>query len=245
MDNQTGWWNKIVAVDLDKDGDEDYVLGNLGLNYKYHATIDEPFEVYAHDFDENGTTDIVLGYYNQGTCYPVRGRQCSSEQMPMIADMFKTYEEFGMADIHSVYGDKLKDALHLRANNFASSILLNEGNGQFQLKNLPSKAQIAPINGIIAADFDFNGTVDLLLAGNLFQAEVETGRADAGRGLLMLGDGKGNFNPVSQEESGLFAPMDVKDLGMLYTGPNQSRILLVANNNFGMQTFAETLSKKP
>lgn len=245
LDNQTGWWNKIVAVDLDKDGDEDYVLGNLGLNYKYHATTDEPFEVYAHDFDENGTTDIVLGYYNQGTCYPVRGRQCSSEQMPMIADMFKTYEEFGMADIHSVYGDKLKDALHLKANNFASSILFNKGNGQFQLKNLPSKAQIAPINGIIAADFDFNGTVDLLLAGNLFQAEVETGRADAGRGLLMLGDGKGNFNPVSQEESGLFAPMDVKDLGMLYTGPNRSRILLVANNNFGMQTFAETLSKKP
>ena len=245
LELQTGWWNKIVAVDLDKDGDQDYVLGNLGLNYKYHASFDEPFEVYAHDFDDNGTTDIVLGYYNQGTCYPVRGRQCSSEQMPMIADKFKTYEEFGMADIHTVYGDELKEALHLKAHNFASSILLNEGGGKFSLTQLPNQAQIAPVNGIIATDFDRNGTIDLLLAGNLFQAEIETGRADAGRGLLMLGDGKGNFNPVSQAVSGLFAPMDVKDLGMLYTGPNQPRILLVANNNFGMQTYAETLARGP
>ena len=245
MGQQTGWWNNITAVDIDQDGDQDYVLGNLGLNYKYHASEEEPFEVYAHDFDDNGTTDIVLGYYNEGTCYPVRGRQCSSEQMPMIAEKFKTYEEFGMADIHQVYGEKLAEALHLKATNFASSILINEDGEKFTLKQLPIHAQIAPVNGIIATDLDRNGTVDLLLAGNLFQAEVETGRADAGRGLLLLGNGKGGFEAVSQEESGFFAPMDVKDLKMIYTGPNAARIILVANNNFGMQTFAETLTEVP
>jgi hypothetical protein len=242
MAQQVGWWNKVIAVDIDQDGDQDYILGNLGLNYKYHASAEEPFEVYAHDFDESGTTDIVLGYYNEGTCYPVRGRQCSSEQIPMIAEKFKTYEEFGMADIHQVYGEKLSDALHLKATNFASSILINENGENFTLKQLPIQAQFAPVNGIIATDFDRNGTMDLLLAGNLFQAEVETGRADAGRGLLLLGNGKGDFEAVSQAESGFFAPMDVKDIAMLYTGPNSARIILVANNNFGMQTFAETLS---
>lgn len=244
MDKQTGWWNKIVAVDIDKDGDQDYVLGNLGLNYKYNASQEEPFEVYAHDFDENGSTDIVLGYYNDGAIYPVRGRQCSSEQMPMIAEKFKSYEDFGVADIKKVYGEKLNEALHLNAHNFASSILINENGENFTLKPLPSRAQFSPIFGIVASDFDQNGSIDLLLAGNLFQAEVETGRADAGRGLLLLGDGKGDFESVPQDELGLLAPLDVKDLAMLYTGPNKPRMILVANNNFGMQLFAETLRKK-
>lgn len=242
LDEQSGWWNKIVAKDIDQDGDEDYIIGNLGLNYKYHASVEEPFEVYAHDFDENGTTDIVLGYYNDGTCYPVRGRQCSSEQMPKIAEDFVSYEEFGVADMENVYGDKLDDALHLKANNFSSSILINEGNMQFTLKALPTRAQFAPINGIVAEDFDKNGTVDILVAGNLFQAEVETGRADAGRGLLLLGNGKGDFEEVSNQESGILAPLDVKDLAILNTGPNQARIILVANNNFAMQAFMETLN---
>ena len=133
--------------------------------------------------------------------------------------------------------------MHLKAHNFASSILINNGS-DFKLVPLPTKAQFSPVNGIISSDFDDNGTMDLLLAGNLFQAEIETGRADAGRGLLMLGDGKGNFKPVSQQTSGFYAPLDAKDLALLYTGPNNARIVLVANNNFGMQTFAETMYLK-
>ncbi|MEQ8623422.1 MAG: VCBS repeat-containing protein [Vicingaceae bacterium] len=243
LDKETGWWNKIVAVDIDQDGDQDYVIGNLGLNYKYHASKEEPFEVYAHDFDENGSIDIVLGYYNDGTVFPVRGRQCSSEQMPMIAEKFETYESFGEANIQDVYGDKLKEALHLTARNFASSVLINEGKGKFRLKQLPTKAQFAPVNGIIAKDFDKNGTVDLLLAGNLFQAEVETGRADAGRGLLLLGDGNGGFKPVSLIESGFHAPMDVKDLALLGTGPTTPDMILVGNNDFGLQIFSENKAR--
>lgn len=239
MEEQTGWWNKIVAIDLDQDGDEDYVLGNLGLNYKYHASKEEPFHIYAHDFDESGSIDIVLGYYNQGTCYPVRGRQCSAEQMPMIAEKFETYEEFGTADIKTVYGEKLEEALHLEAYNFASSILWNEGEGNFNLKPLPIEAQFAPINGIVAEDFDKNGTIDLLLAGNLFQSEVETGRADAGRGLLLFGDGKGGYEVITKSKSGFYAPMDVKDLAIISAGPNSKRTILVANNNLRMQLFTE------
>jgi len=241
LDRETGWWNKVLETDLDGDGDSDYVLGNLGLNYKYQAAEDEPFEVYAHDFDENGSIDIVLGYYNDGKAFPVRGRQCSSEQMPMIAEKFETYEEFGMADLREIYGDKLDQALNYKARNFASSILINRGNNSFELKPLPPRAQFAPVNGIVANDFDGNGTIDLLLAGNLFQAEVETGRADAGRGLVLLGDGKGNFEEVSVQKSGIFAPFDVKDLAMLTGNPNKPRIILVANNNYGLQLFIENL----
>lgn len=242
MEAVTGWWNKVVAADIDQDGDMDYILGNLGLNYKYKASKQEPFEVYAHDFDQNGSIDIVLGYYNKGTAFPVRGRQCSSEQMPMIAEKFKTYEEFGNANLRDVYGDMLDDALHLEANNFASSIMMNDGNGNFTLSALPTKAQFSPINGIIASDFNFDGNIDLLLAGNLFQAEVETGRADAGRGLLLLGNGEGEFEEVSIQKSGFLAYLDAKDIAMLSTGPGSGRMIIVANNNAAMQIFRETLA---
>jgi len=243
MQAETGWWNKIEAADIDQDGDLDYILGNLGLNYKYKASKQEPFEVYAHDFDKNGTIDIVLGYYNDGTAFPVRGRQCSSEQMPMIAEKFKTYEDFGNANLRDVYGDMLDEALHLEANNFASSVMYNEGDGSFKLKALPTKAQFAPINGIVSSDFNFDGNIDLLLAGNLFQAEVETGRADAGRGLLLIGNGEGDFEEVSIQESGFLAYLDAKDIAMLSTGPGNGRIVLVGNNNASLQIFLETLAR--
>jgi len=243
LEEESGWWNKIIATDIDDDGDDDYVIGNLGLNYKYRASVAEPFEVYAHDFDDNGSIDIVLGYYNNGTAFPVRGRQCSSEQMPIIAEKFKTYEEFGEADLRDVYGDKLDRALHLKAKNFASSVLYNEGNGSFKLVELPIKAQFAPINGIIATDFNYDGNKDLLFAGNLFNAEVETGRADAGRGLLMLGNGLGDFEDVSIKEAGFLAHLDAKDLALLETGQGIGRLIIVANNNSGMQIYAETLAR--
>ncbi|MCH8905411.1 MAG: VCBS repeat-containing protein, partial [Bacteroidetes bacterium] len=95
--NSTGWWNKIIEGDFDKDGDMDYVAGNLGLNYKYTATVEEPLHIYCYDFDRSGTFDIVLGYYNGGTCYPVRGRQCSSQHMPFIPQKFPNYNSFGSA----------------------------------------------------------------------------------------------------------------------------------------------------
>ncbi|MDN5205721.1 FG-GAP-like repeat-containing protein, partial [Fulvivirgaceae bacterium BMA10] len=94
---ETGWWYSVAAADFDKDGDIDLVGGNLGLNYKYKASGSHPFEVYASDFDENGIQDIVLGYYNEGSLYPLRGRECSSTQMPFIKKKFPTYNAFGKA----------------------------------------------------------------------------------------------------------------------------------------------------
>ena len=115
LQNTTGWWNRIAEADFDGDGDMDYVLGNLGLNYKYKATDTEPLHVYCHDFDQSGSSDIVLGYYNQGVCYPVRGRECTSEQMPNIKQKFSTYHEFGSASLMDIYGEDLSKALHHEA----------------------------------------------------------------------------------------------------------------------------------
>ncbi len=232
-----GWWNTIEECDLDKDGDMDYVIGNLGLNYKYQGSVEKPFHVYAGDFDSNGTFDIALGYVAQDQIFPVRGRQCSSEQMPSLAKKFPTYTAFGSASLEDVYGVSLQNALHLEANNFNSSILLNKGNGQYTLKTLPNEAQLSPVNAIVCHDFDKDGNMDIMLGGNLYVSEVETGRADAGTGLLLKGDGNGNFIPKTYESSGFYIPGDVKDLDLIQVGNKSVPSILVANNDAPMQLF--------
>ena len=224
----------LAIADIDADGDNDFVIGNLGLNYKYKASEDKPFVVYSGDLDENGTYDIVLGQYYDNTLCPVRGRQCSSEQMPEIAEKFKTYDEFGKADLETVYKGSLDKANKNFVNNFASSVLVNN-NGKFELKALPNEAQFSSINAIENLDLNKDGNPDLLLGGNLYVSEVETGRADAGTGLILLGNGKGNFAPKLSPSTGLYIDKDVKAMKVLNL--NNKKVLLVANNNETLQTF--------
>lgn len=235
LDNYTGWWSSVISEDLDNDGDLDVVLGNNGLNYKYKASENEPFQVYAHDFDKNGKLDIVLGYFNDGTLFPVRGRQCSSEQIPSISTKFKTYTEFGNADLREVYGDELDNALHLTVNSFASVCLLNE-DGKFIRKELPRLAQISSVNGIECADFNKDGIKDIILAGNLYASEVETTRNDASDGLVLIGKGDGEFKELNYASSGFSAGGDVKDVKILTRG--KQKLILVTNNNSAMQAFS-------
>ncbi len=238
LPNSKGWWNAISSCDIDNDGDEDFVIGNLGLNYKYQASPEEPFHVYANDFDSNGSFDIALGYIDQNQIYPVRGRQCSSEQMPSLSKKFPTYTAFASASIEDVYGKQVLDgALHFEVNNFNTSILMNDGNGNYSLHALPHEAQVSPVNAIICQDFNQDGNVDLLLGGNLYVSEVETGRADAGTGLLLFGDGKGDFKSMPYEKSGFYIPGDVKDLSLILQANKPTPSILVTNNNAAIQLF--------
>jgi hypothetical protein len=231
LTNTTGWWFKILEHDFDQDGDTDYVVGNIGLNHKFKASEEKPFSVYCSDFDSTGTLDIVLAQYSGNDVVPVRGRDCSSEQMPFITEKFQTFAEFGEANLKDVYGEKLDVALHREAKLFASVYLENTGSG-FNIHQLPTAAQLSAITGIIPNDFDKDGKTDLLIAGNMYQTEVETSRADANLGLLLKGDNQGHFTPVSLEESGFYAPGDVKDIRMLNNGT-----ILVARNHDSMLIY--------
>jgi hypothetical protein len=230
MSQTNGWWNSISMGDFNSDGKNDYVVGNVGENNKFHPTVDHPLEIYCADFDENKTYDIVLGKYQDGVCYPVRGRQCSSEQMPFIRQKFPTYSDFATADLKKIYGeDKLKSALHYSAYEFRSCILLSSGNS-FMLSPLPVYAQLGPINKTVVSDFNQDGHLDIVGAGNNFGAEVETIRYDGGRGVVLLGDGKGNFTQLSPTISGFFASGDVKDVllvgGFLVVSTNSGELTL-------------------
>ncbi|ADV49749.1 FG-GAP repeat protein [Cellulophaga algicola DSM 14237] len=227
LEHTVGWWNKIVAKDIDKDGDIDFVLGNLGLNYKFKATKKSPFIIYADDFDANGTNDIFLTQHYKNRQVPVRGKQCASEQLPQIGQKFKTYQEFAKAAIKDIIPNVSK-ALMYEAQMFESIILTND-NGVFKIKKLPMEAQFSVINGIVIDDFNNDTILDILIAGNKFEVEVETTRADASIGLLFLGKTNGDYKPVNHLESGILLPDNVKDIQKIRIG-NTVGILTAINN---------------
>lgn len=232
----TGWWNSFAAADFDGDGDMDFVAGNLGLNYKYKASSEESFDIYAGDFDKNKRLDIVLGYYSNGTQFPVRGKQCSSEAIVSVRIKFKSYDAFAESTLQDVYSkEALDNALHYEVSTFASSYIENKGNGKFEVVPLPIEAQFSSINGILVDDYNNDGNLDILTAGNFYVSEIETPRNDASMGLIMLGDGHGQFKPVKASESGLHAPYDTRGLKPITIA--DSKAILLANNNDSLRIF--------
>ncbi|GAA3605592.1 VCBS repeat-containing protein [Flavivirga amylovorans] len=233
LENTNGWWSSLIQNDFDNDGDIDYVVGNLGLNYKYKATIEEPFEVYADDFDDNKRKDIVLSYYNFGKLFPVRGKSCSSQQIPSLNKKFENYSSFAVAEVTEVYGKgALSNAeIHYKAQTFASSYIENLGTGKFKLTKLPNEAQFSSVNRIITDDIDNDGFKDVLIAGNLYASEIETPRNDSSIGTYLKGDGHGNFLPVPNKKCGLFIRGDVKDLTSINIGGHKY-IIAVKNNDY-------------
>ncbi len=238
LQQNIGWWNSIVAGDFDNDGDIDYIAGNLGLNSFYKADEFHPIRNYSLDFDQNGSYDPITTMYLPSVDgslkeFPTFGRDDLVKQMILMRRRFHKYEDYALAPIDSILKpEEQKEALKLIANSFQSSYIENLGHGKFKMHSLPLQAQMAPIYGITAEDFDADGNLDLVINGNDFGTEVSTGRYDALNGLLMKGDGKGNFYPRTIQQSGIYIPGDGKALVSLQG--NNGKYLLAASQNKGV-----------
>jgi hypothetical protein len=232
-----GWWFSLAAGDFDSDGRPDLVAGNLGLNYAYATSKESRFGVYAGSFAGNQATDIVLTQEIAGTEYPVAGMVPLGRELYPLSSRFPTYGSFAKASVDEIFSrSRLQKGVHYQTDTFASLFLHNDGGRTFSASPLPSLAQIAPIKGIVAHDVDGDGHLDLIVAGNLYDAEPNTPRADAGNGLWLRGDGRGQFAPVPPSQSGLLAPLNVSGLALINTPTGKA--ILVANTGDSLQVFA-------
>jgi len=237
VEHSRGWWNCIQAIDLDGDGDEDLALGNLGLNIKYKASPDAPFEIFSADFDQSGNNDIYMAYHQDGTCFPLRGRECSSQQLPFVKERFPSYDEFSKASVYEVLGADTAGALHYKAEQFASVFLINNGSGKYLMENMPIQAQFSAVNVILKADVDHDGVPELMLFGNRFDREVETTRSDASYGLLLKKNKQGKYSALKQSVFGIYAGYDVRGAALIPW--NKKGLIITVNNDDTVRCFSE------
>ncbi|MEK7258025.1 MAG: VCBS repeat-containing protein, partial [Bacteroidota bacterium] len=235
--NSEGWWNCLAAADLDGDGDLDLAGGNLGLNSRLRASETAPLRLYANDFDGNGSLEPVVARPENGKYYPLPMLQLLLKQMPSLKKKFVRSNVYAQSTIEDVFSESQLDAAQkFEAKTFATQWFENQGGGKWVAHRLPTEAQFAPCNAILTKDFNSDGKMDLLLAGNSSSPEVETGRYDAGNGCLLLGDGKGGFAFQPNRETGFWAVREARDLAEVKLA-NGRTLILVANNNDVLEGF--------
>ena len=235
--NTEGWWNKITYGDFDNDGDLDYIIGNFGLNSQLKTSSEEPVTLYAKDFDNNGSIDPILCSYIQGESYPVYSKDDMSGQLTMLKPKYLSYADYANQKITDVFSDdQLKNSQVLKAFNFNTSYLENLGNNTFTMSALPSDLQFSPIYGVLANDFNNDGNLDIIAGGNFFGSRVKFGRYDANKGSFLLGDGKGNFESLSNTQSGFNVNGEVRDIITLKNAKSKS-LILFARNNMEFQVY--------
>ena len=248
----TGFWNSLAAADFDLDGDMDYIAGNLGTNTLLKASDQHPVAIYAADFDANktdktspaadvnpnlGLDALPSAYFTDENGelkeFPYFGRSDMDKQLVKVKKLYLRHKEYGAATMQEVLNQfPGVQPFVLKANYLKTSYIENLGSGNFALHVLPLEAQLAPVYGIVTGDFNGDDLPDVLLNGNDYGTEVSMGRYDALNGLLLTGDGQGNFTPASMQHSGICIPGDGKSLVQLQAADGST--LVAAGQNRGL-----------
>ncbi|MBN8587997.1 MAG: VCBS repeat-containing protein [Rhodothermia bacterium] len=231
-----GWWNTLIAADMDGDGDLDLVAGNQGLNNQMKPSLTEPMTLVAGDFDENGSVDPIISYYIQGKSYPMPSRDELLDQLAPLRRFFTTFASYSNATIQDFLSvDQRQKAYKKAVYTFSSTLFENDGKGHFSAIPLPKEAQFAPINTILVKDLNQDGLLDLILGGNNYHERAQTGYQNALHGLILLGDAKERFRVITSVESGFHTPLEIRDLNWIQT--EQGTLLLAGINNKPVKTW--------
>lgn len=230
LTNTNGLWQKISSADMDNDGDVDFLVGNMGLNLPFKPSLEQPLEAFIGDFRGDAVNTTVISSYIQGKRYPIASLDEMQGAFPHLRKNFLKHENYASSILDSIFPrEQLKAAKHLKVFQTRSMYLENTGNG-FKMHILPIEAQFSAVQGIVVADFTGDENIDVLVAGNYFPFRVEFGPTDAGKGVLLVGNGKGNFKVLKKELIGAFIDGDIRD-AQLVKHTNSNKVVFTKNND--------------
>lgn len=226
-----GFWKSILAADVDQDGDQDFVCGNIGNNTRFRASAEAPVSLYVSDFDKNGILDQIYTYTQNGKTYPMQLLHDLNKRMPFLKKKFLYYKDYSGKSIEEVLGDNyLKEALRLQVFTTASAIFVQQENGGFTAQTLPQDAQRSCVRAWAWDDFDKDGQKDLFAAGNFYYNKPELGRFGGNYGTVLSGDGKGHFTALPLSALGVYTRAQITHTALIPV-KNDRKYLILAQNN--------------
>lgn len=232
LDSLFGWWNVVEATDLDNDGDNDLILGNQGENLHYKPTKENPMKMWINDYDDNGTIEQIVTQHSNGKDFPLHQKKEISGQIVSLKKQNLKASEYAKKAIDELFpGEVIKNTIVKQVNTMASVIAINDGNGKFTIKNLPSMVQLSCVCGITCTDINNDGHMDIIMGGNNYEFKPQYSRLDGSYGNVLLGDGKMDFKWQKYSDSGFFVKDEIKHLKQFKDKNGKVFVIAAINNN--------------
>ncbi len=236
LDKTNGWWNTIIADDIDGDGDTDFLAGNLGLNSRLRATASEPVSLYITDLDQNGSLDHILTYNNGQSSLPFLSRDQLIKQVPSFKKKFSTYADYENVRLNDILPSSDASLIIRKDAYMFASVYLEKKDNRFVIHQLPLEAQTAPIFSFHVEDLNNDKLKDILLCGNLYAVQPDFGRYDASCGMVLFGKGDNTFKADALMKSGFEVQGEGRDIKTIRTQSGE-KLYLISRNNNTLKTF--------
>ncbi|MES1223831.1 MAG: hypothetical protein ABUT20_50515, partial [Bacteroidota bacterium] len=231
-----GWWRRILADDFDNDGDIDFIIGNTGLNSPFKASEKEPLSITYGSFFSPNAINPIMTYYNGGVNYPWNTKDEIVSQIPSIQKKFLHYSDYAKASLTDfLTPGQLEKSSTIEVKMLQSVYLRNNGNNAFSITPLPEYAQLSALSGLLSMDINADGKKDIIMSGNFYPFRVQTGPLDASIGLVLKGDGQGQFSPLLYPQTGLFIDGDTRNIISVKT--KKGNYIVAAKNNGKVQVL--------
>ncbi|MBA4853723.1 VCBS repeat-containing protein [Emticicia sp. BO119] len=234
--DSAGWWNTIKVADIDNDGDDDLIVGNLGFNSKLTASREHPAMLCVNDFDKNGLVEQLICVYNNGKLVPLMQKPDLQRVIPSIKERFVYHKDYANKSVDEIFTSVQKEGMiEKTVVNPQTSFFINDGKGNFNIVPLPIEVQFSPVYGIETCDYDHDNNLDIILTGNFFDVLPEIGRYDSNHGLVLHGKGQGQFEVLKSKDTGFFSNGQVRRMKLIKGA--KKNILILAKNNDKVQVI--------
>ena len=244
LSERYGWYQTVTTADINNDGKEDIILGNIGRNFYLDPSIDKPAKLWMNDFDKNGEMDKLMTYTIDGKDMPVFLKRDVQDQIPGLKKQNLRHSDYATKSIQELFsGEIIKSAIIKQFNYTASCVAINNGNGKFSIKELPVGVQLSCINSLQPVDINSDGFIDLVTGGNQFGFLPQFEKLDGSFGDVMINDGKGNFTCQDSRKTGLNLRGELRDIAMIKNSKG-TYLLFLQNNEFPLYYKLNGLSKK-